>query len=83
MVLLCGARHVGPINVQLSVWQLLPDGRPDVQTQPVHPVSVGRMLPGADGHEVLPAAEGLLVRLSRCEEGRAAELVVGNAVYIP
>lgn len=83
MVLLCGTRHVGPIDVQLSMWQLLPDGRPDVQTQPVHPISVGRMLPGPDGHEVLPAAEGLLMGLSRCEEGRAAKLVVGNAVCIP
>lgn len=74
-------RHVGAVDVQLGIRQLLPDGWPDVHTQPVHPISIRRMFPGPDCHEVRPAAEGLS-GLDTCKEWSDTELVMRNAVDV-
>ena len=76
------AGHVGAIDMQLSIRQLLPYSRPDVHTQPLHRISIRRMFPGPDCHEVCPAADGFS-GLNTCEERSDAELVMGNAVDIP
>lgn len=68
--------------MQLSIRQLLPDCRPDVHTQPLHPISIRRMFPGSDCHEVRPAAKRLS-RLNSCEEGRNTKLIVRNAIDSP
>lgn len=68
--------------MQLSIRQLLPDCRPYVRTQPLHAISIRRVFPGPNGHEVRPAAERL-PRLNSCEEGRNTKLMVRDAVDTP
>ena len=81
VVLLGCTGHVRPIDMKLSVGQLFPDCRPNVQTQPVNPISVRRVLPGPDCHEVLSVAERLS-GLNSCEERSHTKLVVGNVIDV-